>query len=68
MIGFLAGHVGPLLRVCCTLQAAEAGQAPLLLFLPTLGHGGGRTLSQAIDQEGSGYDFLAHRFELAVAY
>lgn len=49
------------------LQAAQAGDAPILLFLEaSSGHGGGRTLSQEIDQSASMYAFLADRLALAV--
>jgi prolyl oligopeptidase len=41
------------------LQAAQAGTAPVLLFLEgASGHGGGRTTSQAIEQNASIYAFL----------
>jgi prolyl oligopeptidase len=46
-------------KFAAAMQAAQAGPAPVLLFLETAsGHGGGRTTSQAIDQWASVYAFL----------
>jgi prolyl oligopeptidase len=46
-------------KFAASLQAAQAGPAPVLLFLESAsGHGGGRTTSQAIEQSATGYAFL----------
>jgi prolyl oligopeptidase len=46
-------------KFAASLQAAQAGPAPVLLFLERAsGHGGGRTTSQAIEQSASVYAFL----------
>lgn len=46
-------------KFVASLQAAQAGPAPVLLFLEgASGHGGGRTTSQAIEQNANIYAFL----------
>ena len=46
-------------KFAAALQAAQAGPAPVLLFLEKAsGHGGGRTTSQAVDQWASIFAFL----------
>lgn len=46
-------------KFAAALQAAQAGPAPILLFLESSsGHGGGGTISQAIEQNASTYAFL----------
>jgi prolyl oligopeptidase len=46
-------------KFVASLQSAQAGGAPVLLFLEgASGHGGGSTTSQAIDQSASVYAFL----------
>lgn len=46
-------------KFAASLQAAQAGPAPILLFLESSsGHGGGGTTSQAIEQNASTYAFL----------
>jgi prolyl oligopeptidase len=56
-------------KFTATLQAAQPGPAPILLYLETSsGHGGGRTISQAIDQSASLWAFLADRLGLAVTH
>jgi prolyl oligopeptidase len=46
-------------KFAASLQAAQAGPAPVLLFLERAsGHAGGRTISQAIEQSASVYAFL----------
>ena len=46
-------------KFAASLQAAQAGPAPVLLFLERAsGHAGGRTTSQAIEQSASVYAFL----------
>ena len=46
-------------KFVAALQSAQAGPAPVLLFLEgASGHGGGNTTSQAIDQSASVYAFL----------
>jgi prolyl oligopeptidase PreP (S9A serine peptidase family) len=46
-------------KFVASLQTAQAGPAPVLLFLEgASGHGGGRTTSQAIQQNASIYAFL----------
>jgi len=46
-------------KFVASLQAAQAGSAPVLLFLERAsGHGGGRTTSQAIEQNAGIYAFL----------
>lgn len=46
-------------KFAASLQAAQTGPAPVLLFLESAsGHGGGRTTSQAIEQSASVYAFL----------
>jgi len=46
-------------KFVASLQSAQAGPAPVLLFLEgASGHGGGKKTSQAIDQSASVYAFL----------
>jgi len=46
-------------KFAAAMQAAQAGPAPVLLFLEKAsGHGGGRTTSQAVDQWASIFAFL----------
>ncbi len=46
-------------KFAASMQAAQAGSAPVLLYLEhASGHGGGGTLSQAIDQNADIYAFL----------
>jgi prolyl oligopeptidase len=46
-------------KFAAALQAAQAGSAPVLLYLEhASGHGGGGTMSQAIDQNADIYAFL----------
>jgi prolyl oligopeptidase len=46
-------------KFAAALQAAQAGPAPVLLYLEhASGHGGGGTMSQAIDQNADIYAFL----------
>jgi prolyl oligopeptidase len=46
-------------KFTAAMQAAQAGPAPILLYLEKAsGHGGGRTTSQAIDQGASIFAFL----------
>ena len=46
-------------KFAATLQSAQAGTAPVLLFLEgASGHGGGKTTSQAIEQSANVYAFL----------
>jgi prolyl oligopeptidase len=46
-------------KFAAALQAAQAGPAPVLLYLERAsGHGGGGTMSQAIDQSADVYAFL----------
>jgi prolyl oligopeptidase len=49
-------------KFAAALQAAQAGPAPVLLYVEeSSGHGGGTTLSRAIDQEADIYAFLAEQ-------
>ncbi|HTD11437.1 MAG TPA: prolyl oligopeptidase family serine peptidase [Steroidobacteraceae bacterium] len=46
-------------KFAASLQAAQAGSAPVLLYLERAsGHGGGGTMTQAIDQNADVYAFL----------
>jgi prolyl oligopeptidase len=48
-------------KFAAALQAAQAGEAPILLMIEkSSGHGGGPTVSQAIDQAADRYAFLWH--------
>jgi len=52
-------------KLAATLQAAQAGRAPILLYLEaSSGHGGGTTLSQATSQLADIYSFLAENLEM----
>jgi prolyl oligopeptidase len=52
-------------KFVAALQAAQSGPAPVLLFLERAsGHGGGRTTSQAIEQNASIYAFLIRNLGL----
>jgi prolyl oligopeptidase len=54
-------------KFAATLQTAQAGDAPILLYLESSsGHGGGNTISQEIDQSATLWAFLADRLGLAV--
>jgi prolyl oligopeptidase len=54
-------------KFAATLQAAQAGDAPILLFLESSsGHGGGRTIAQEIDQSATLWAFLGDHLGLAV--
>ena len=56
-------------KFAAALQAAQAGQAPILLYIESSsGHGGGPTVSQAIDQNADIYAFLADRLGMAIAH
>lgn len=49
-------------KFAATLQAAQAAAEPVLLYIEkSSGHGGGTTVSQAIDQNADIYAFLADR-------
>jgi len=49
-------------KFAATLQAAQTGPAPILLYIEkSSGHGGGPTVSQAIDQNAAKFAFLADR-------
>jgi len=52
-------------KFVASLQAAQAGPAPVLLLLESAsGHGGGRTTSQAIEQSASAYAFLIRNLRM----
>ncbi|HLY53490.1 MAG TPA: prolyl oligopeptidase family serine peptidase, partial [Steroidobacteraceae bacterium] len=52
-------------KFAASLQAAQAGSAPVLLYLERAsGHGGGRTTSQEIEQSASVYAFLIRNLGL----
>jgi prolyl oligopeptidase len=52
-------------KFAAALQAAQAGPAPLLLYIEkSSGHGGGPTVSQAIEQNADIYAFLADRLSI----
>jgi prolyl oligopeptidase len=54
-------------KFAAAMQAAQAGNAPVLLYLESAsGHGGGRTTSQAIDQGASIYAFLIRNLGMQV--
>jgi prolyl oligopeptidase len=54
-------------KFTAAMQAAQAGSAPVLLYLESAsGHGGGRTTSQAIDQGASIYAFLIRNLGMRV--
>ena len=49
-------------KFAAALQAAQAGPAPILLYIEkSSGHGGGPTVTQAIEQNADIYAFLADR-------
>ena len=49
-------------KFAATLQAAQVGSAPILLYLEkSSGHGGGLTVDQAIEQNADIQAFLAER-------
>jgi prolyl oligopeptidase len=55
-------------KFAAALQAAQAGPAPVLLFIEkSSGHGGGTTVSQAIEQNAAIYAFVAERLGLSGA-
>jgi len=52
-------------KFAAALQAAQAGPAPVLLYIEkSSGHGGGPTVSQAIEQSADIYAFLADRLSI----
>jgi len=52
-------------KFAATLQAAQAGSEPVLLYIEkSSGHGGGPTVSQAIEQSADVYAFLADRLTI----
>jgi len=52
-------------KFVASLQAAQAGAAPVLLFLEDAsGHGGGNTTSQAVEQSASVYAFLIRNLDV----
>ncbi len=54
-------------KLAAALQAAQGGDAPILLRVQTIsGHGGGTTLAQRIDQETEILAFLANALGLAL--
>jgi prolyl oligopeptidase len=54
-------------KFAAALQAAQAGPAPVLLYLEeSSGHGGGTTLSRAINQEADVYAFLAAQLGMSL--
>lgn len=54
-------------KFAAAMQAAQAGPAPVLLYLERAsGHGGGGTMSQAIDQNADIYGFLIRTLDLHV--
>jgi prolyl oligopeptidase len=54
-------------KFAAALQAAQAGPEPELLYLEkSSGHGGGPTLSQAIEQNADIYAFLADRLSISL--
>jgi prolyl oligopeptidase len=55
-------------KFAAALQAAQAGPAPVLLDIEkSSGHGGGTTISQAIEQNAAIYAFLAQQLGLSGA-
>jgi prolyl oligopeptidase len=53
-------------KFAAAMQAAQAGPAPILLYIEkSSGHGGGPTVSQAINQDADVYAFLADRLGVA---
>ena len=56
-------------KFTAALQAAQVGPAPILLYTEkSSGHGGGPTVSQAIDQNAAIYAFLADRLGIAMTH
>jgi prolyl oligopeptidase len=54
-------------KFVAALQNAQAGPAPVLLYLESSsGHGGGTTVTQAIDQSADIYTFLIENLEIKV--
>lgn len=52
-------------KFAATLQAAQAGPEPVLLYIEkSSGHGGGPTVTQAIEQSAEIYAFLADRLSI----
>jgi prolyl oligopeptidase len=52
-------------KFAAALQAAQAGREPVLLYIEkSSGHGGGPTVSQAIEQSADIYAFLADRLSI----
>ncbi len=53
-------------KFAAALQAAQAGPAPILLYIEkSSGHGGGPTVTQAIEQNADIYAFLAKQFGMS---
>ena len=53
-------------KFAAAVQAAQAAPAPILLYIEkSSGHGGGPTVSQAIEQSADVYAFLADRLNVA---
>jgi len=53
-------------KFAAALQAAQAGPAPILLYIEkSSGHGGGPTVTQAIEQSADVYAFLADRLGMS---
>jgi prolyl oligopeptidase len=54
-------------KFAAAMQAAQSGPAPVLLYLERAsGHGGGGTMSQAIDQNADIYGFLIRNLDMHV--
>jgi prolyl oligopeptidase len=54
-------------KFVAALQNAQAGPAPVLLYLESSsGHGGGTTVTQAIEQSADIYTFLTENLEIKV--
>jgi prolyl oligopeptidase len=54
-------------KFAAALQAAQAGPAPVLLYVESSsGHGGGTTVPQAIDQSADIYTFLSENLGMSV--
>jgi prolyl oligopeptidase len=54
-------------KFAAAMQAAQAGPQPVLLYIEkSSGHGGGSTVSQAIEQNADVYAFLADRLGVRI--
>ena len=54
-------------KFAATLQAAQGGPEPILLNIEkSSGHGGGKTMSQYIEQTADIYAFLADRLHISL--